>query len=599
MKYFKYLGGFLLLAVLVSGFYLARSTEAAVTKEALTKAAKGDFKLLQQQSSVTNEELVVTPVGSQQIFLTQTKESQYRKQFPWLDAKHTINITAPASTDVYINNIAHTFILNNQSVADVGHFQSGIASSTAERIVSYYPGSPESPFVLYRIPKGETRMFTINDRVDTGQLFKGTYHSEVDSLFYRYLPALGGGGWMVQSVPNQTAKTNTISVLGEKSPYIKTFNDKIPVGSEVITGDVYPGQVVSIKGTDVLTSDVHLDGKITTVGEFQKINGPTVIKEVRYVIPPNIALGVHNIYLNDVIFGKSNTVWFRVVNRPTTPPCTLTRDILTVGTVDAVQVPILSRYLNRVTGSTLSTNGTVFSEAVKAALIKEQSVARAYPIYVNLNYYNRAWINGRLTVADCGTNQTPGIVAQLVNTSTEVVGSNPERGDFAITFDVTALGSDVYLDGDTFRSTSTVIATSTDGLIFSTDDVVNASNTPASVLISTTSQVGDITTPGAISYKIPKDNTRRFTLNVVIVPHPNSISTTRVKIDGLKWDIDSGDQHQYLYTNGLSSFVTNMIILHGGSSVATKEADILAKKGLMASTWEAFQNFLVRIAVGR
>lgn len=567
-----------MIAVLVSGFYLTRSTEAAVTKEAITKATKGDFGLLSKQARTAND-LVVAPVGAQQLFLTQTSESQYRKQYPWLDSRHVLSITAPADKDIYIHYFIPQLSLNGVDNTALPGYDWKIASSTAQKLPIIFDGVEIPSWVLYLIPKGQTRSFQMEGRFDTGVLFKGIYSSYISSFVYSYDREFYFSSPMNvlnQGVSGGYARTNTVSVLGEKSPYIKTFNDKIPVGPGMVTSDVYPGQVVSIKGPETMASDVHLDGKITTAGEFQKINGPTEIKETRYVIPYNLPLGVHNIYLNSVIFGKSNTVWFRVVNRPITPPCTLTREILTVGTVDAVQVPILSRYLNRVTGSTLNTSGTVFTEAVKAALIKEQSVARAYPIYVNLNYYNRAWINGRLTVADCGTTTEPSITARLVQTSTEIVDpadsqGEGDRAEFEIVFDVTAVGGDIYLDGD-------YSSTSDDGLRFKLETSGPTYRNTVISLSSATTNPSDKMIVGDRSYKIANGETRRFTLTSAI--EASGDITARLQLLSLAWDIDNGDNHSKRYTP-VPIFETNPLFLNYNASVAQPSVGFIESSSII------------------
>jgi len=187
-----------------------------------------------------------------------------------------------------------------------------------------------------------------------------------------------------------------------------------------------------------------------------------------------------------------------------------------------------------------------------------------------------------------------GPIVTLVATSSEnnnavASGGMYDTGTYKITFDVRAVGGDIYIDGDT--ATSTYPTTATDGLTWATTtNSFSRSTAIYHVLDSITSDTNDITIYNQKSYFVQEGDTRRFTLIVKMISLTVPDAQAGVRIMGIKWDTDAGDQHANLITTGLGNFQTNLLNLRRvGSGFGASQSSQLVQ---MAGILQGLQNLL-------
>jgi len=187
----------------------------------------------------------------------------------------------------------------------------------------------------------------------------------------------------------------------------------------------------------------------------------------------------------------------------------------------------------------------------------------------DVNTDSFVYANGDLAgsaTADAVTFRSAGISVALVSTGTPVVDSsaNPYTGTYTMTFDVTAYGSDMYIDG-----TKPTLA-HTDG---SDIDLVKPTGATGTIDSAITSPTG-ATMTGTINtdarFLVAQDTTQRFTITTVVTPTGAS-GLYSVALAGLYYGDDGADitdatvatgTHAWNYTTNLTNFVTTSANLH-------------------------------------
>lgn len=149
-------------------------------------------------------------------------------------------------------------------------------------------------------------------------------------------------------------------------------------------------------------------------------------------------------------------------------------------------------------------------------------------------------------------------VSATENRTNGSVTGDADSVEFKITFEVTAEGDDIYVDGDTFIAGT---ATSgTDGVAWSTstDSTTGTSSLAAIVTAADGYKSSDSSTSGNKYFKVSDGNSRTFTLTVSI-PAGADNTTAGVVINGFKWDTSASDVMANAYTVDLESFRTDDI----------------------------------------
>lgn len=153
-----------------------------------------------------------------------------------------------------------------------------------------------------------------------------------------------------------------------------------------------------------------------------------------------------------------------------------------------------------------------------------------------------------------------GVAVTLVSAVSSVTAGNAQaseddKGNYVITFDVKANGSDVYLDKGVTASSSTaslapVDITNSDGVVYATT-TGSATGTTTSASFSSASNLNQDT---ANVFYVAKGTSRTFILDVTVTAGVSGY--TAVKMSGFKWATTSAMSNPQLYTYNLDNFKT-------------------------------------------
>lgn len=139
------------------------------------------------------------------------------------------------------------------------------------------------------------------------------------------------------------------------------------------------------------------------------------------------------------------------------------------------------------------------------------------------------------------------------------VSGDADSVEFKITFEVTAEGDDIYVDGDTVAGVSSP-TTGTDGVAWSTstDSTTGTGSLTAIVTAADGYKSSDSSAGSNKYFKVSDGNSRTFTLTVSI-PAGADNTTAGVVINGFKWDTTAQDSMTNLYTVDLEDFRTDVV----------------------------------------
>jgi hypothetical protein len=162
------------------------------------------------------------------------------------------------------------------------------------------------------------------------------------------------------------------------------------------------------------------------------------------------------------------------------------------------------------------------------------------------------------------TGTTPATTTSAASISVEYVSASADRTfhaddpgevdtvQYRIRFKVTAIGEDVYLDGDTNSKP--------DGLNWSsTSDTVGAVGMGSVLTASNGSQSGDVTNSFDRRFKIAQGNTREFTLTALMQAYEDN-ARAAIQLNWLKWDTLSRDAMVNQYTVDSEIFRTDLVL---------------------------------------
>ncbi len=160
----------------------------------------------------------------------------------------------------------------------------------------------------YVVPAGRSATFQVKTTFYPNELFAGNYRTQISTELY----AAPGAN---RSVAYNTETSNTITIVGERAPYISTVNGK-NWNTKV---SVKQGEQLQFNGarlTDriLINSSVYTGEGITTYRD----NGNTV----RFVIPNTFTAGTYKIEFQNNE-GKSNPVWINVSTNTSVETLTL------------------------------------------------------------------------------------------------------------------------------------------------------------------------------------------------------------------------------------------------------------------------------------
>jgi hypothetical protein len=185
--------------------------------------------------------------------------------------------------------------------------QKGVSYSANS--ISFAKLTPQNPVIgigtdnygqtFFIVPAGHNMGFQAVVTADPRQLFAGTYHSSLISIWAN--PSKDINNSFNLQVPANN--TNSKTIIGEVSPYISSINPSIVSAGQTIT---LSGQRLSVRDAiSIDNNSVRLD-----VG-----GGQTSLS----FIVPSLTNGYHSIQVTDAVTGASNQVSFQFQSATTTP----------------------------------------------------------------------------------------------------------------------------------------------------------------------------------------------------------------------------------------------------------------------------------------
>lgn len=144
----------------------------------------------------------------------------------------------------------------------------------------------------YVIPAGKTIRFTVRQVYEPAQMFGGVYSGKLDWMYFNTVE--NNNDFYYKAFPAQTSKLNTITIIGEKSPYLYTTAIEATQGQNfTIKGVRLNGSTPFMEGSDAPGIVSRDDSSVTFNGK----------------LPPP---GVYRLYFSHPTYGNSNNAWVTV-----------------------------------------------------------------------------------------------------------------------------------------------------------------------------------------------------------------------------------------------------------------------------------------------
>lgn len=155
----------------------------------------------------------------------------------------------------------------------------------------------ESGMLMYVVPANKKVIFKAASQANPQKMFAGTYYASVE---YIYLNK-GTARDTVVALTLPANKTNKVTVVGEKSPYITSVSSPVEVGGKFA---IY-GQRLWLGDSKVFVDGKQIDSSVLVDGSK---DGSVLF----FVIPSSFTVGQHNVYVSSTRYGRSNAMAFAV-----------------------------------------------------------------------------------------------------------------------------------------------------------------------------------------------------------------------------------------------------------------------------------------------
>ncbi|MFA6601816.1 MAG: hypothetical protein WCT02_03065, partial [Candidatus Paceibacterota bacterium] len=291
-------------------------------------------------------EKVPTPRGTYDVNICYANFCTYPLPF----SVTTANYTAPAASVIGSSTLTMKYDNRKEEESLMGLFDININAGSEDKKItrsdafySYlmsadgnrtpsnqvrYEKQPTSPLdtdEYYLIPAGTNAKFTIQARFDPRILFAGKYTAMIDNIL------LGEGAnynWLKIPEPN---KTNTLVVIGEKSPYIYSVSPNTISPDEFITikGIRFASSIQPSPAALIETKQTPSQINIVTFTPLRRTPCPAdddCPKPKQYNISspdgttlhfaPKLPVGTYTLQVTHPQTGKSNFSWFAVSDSP-------------------------------------------------------------------------------------------------------------------------------------------------------------------------------------------------------------------------------------------------------------------------------------------
>ena len=225
---------------------------------------------------------VVNIIGSPTLALTYDSANKESA----LTANFNISVTA-GSQDLDVYQSANPVVFMDQT--DASH---NIGVSVTLSPIKTLATSVKNGQVYYMIPAGTTVPFVATGVRNPKVMFAGSYYTKFNSIL-----AFNGDITNSFSISAPANQTNTVTIIGETSPYITS-----------VTTPISPKQTMVISGQRLTASSVYIDNAIlSNVTVAQTPDGKTIS-----FILPNLNAGGHSLYVKNDSTGQSNNIGFSV-----------------------------------------------------------------------------------------------------------------------------------------------------------------------------------------------------------------------------------------------------------------------------------------------
>ncbi len=569
------------------------------------------------QADVTSENFVPEYKILNKNILTRTYNTTTKKES--LVGNHIITIYAPADRSIKIAKKGfYTYVRNTSATSSyITHSPTTYSVNKPATVTDPGKGYP-----YYVLAKGKSATFGIKSTYNPLQMFAGGYQTYIGSmLLYN-----DNGVYSVNIPEGGNNTSNTVTVIGEKAPYITGSASKNnPDGSasdtaifgvrfdatlKLYVNNVYvktltslPTNIPDTRQVNFNLNDLKLPSTTRSVN-IQLESGINGRSQVYFVeVRPESGVGI-----GDVTFESSSinldysgdnqsalTGTFKVNITANDKDVWLLSNAFwaTTRTVDG------SRVADNINGSA---NSTSFSADLKSMQLKDgrlvyilpagQSTKATFVRTVNpQNMYAGTYLmslkeiyvvdeasnplvmvvpankTDGITIIGEKTNPTASssIAVALVSSATSVnVGeeSNDDFGTFTIKYRVTAVGGDVYIPSK-IALVGTNPATGRLSVRVDRAGVAVGSGVVATLIDSSTST---ISTAG--NFKIPKNQTHTFELTTgVQLPSAGTSGQYRVSIVGIPWGVSDTAVVSNMQTSGLENFKTQYQALAQSSPI--------------------------------
>ena len=247
------------------------------------------------QSSVT---ATVTDVPTLRLTYGSNSSAFLSRKESLLTATFNVSVKA-GSTDskLYLNTADISFI-NNIGNSNQNVNSKLIVISNLQNLTEY---ADQYGRKYVTIPANTTASFKVVSTVKPSELFAGSYTANLNNLFnsdnssdnnYQMIPVSGNN------------KTNSVTIVGETSPYITSVTPTLGVGDLMTV----KGSRINENGT---TARVYIDGDVISIGG-SKGDGST---SIGFTLP-NLTIGSHYIQISNAS-GMSNKFGFQVTTGST------------------------------------------------------------------------------------------------------------------------------------------------------------------------------------------------------------------------------------------------------------------------------------------
>lgn len=176
---------------------------------------------------------------------------------------------------------------------------------------------------------------------------------------------------------------------------------------------------------------------------------------------------------------------------------------------------------------------------------------------------------GDMTLSGTATSEThefreEGMMAMFVDgevekTFTADASGETDQGTYTISFDVTAFGTDVYVDRSTEDDNGSNVAGQ--GVVFDVNSTAGTPTVSSMLLDAEGTESGD----HAVSFQVEEGETRTFTLTVVLTGSSTTDGSHQVIVESINWDNEAGGVDaapDFFYSFDMGDYKTPYLFLN-------------------------------------